>query len=193
MKAPEHKDIRDTIISAIQQIKPYDVIEENQIEQTLKWIASGEEVFRVTKPDTPKKHLVSYFIVLDPKFQKILLVDHKKSGLWLPPGGHVEIDEDPKDAVTRECMEELGIKAQFIYKDPIFITETVTIGQTAGHIDVSVWYIIKGDQNHNYDFDKEEFSRVEWFKLDEIPYKKSDPHMERFITKLKSMLLLEKD
>ncbi len=31
-------------------------------------------------------------------------------GMWEFPGGKVEADEDPKDAVVRECLEECGIR-----------------------------------------------------------------------------------
>ena len=39
-----------------------------------------------------------------------------------------------------------------------------------------------------YEFDKEEFNDVRWFQLDDIPRDKSDPHMRRFIEKLKGSL-----
>ena len=44
------------------------------------------------------------------------------------------------DTVIRECMEELYITAEFWHKEPIFITQTITVGKTAGHTDVSLWY-----------------------------------------------------
>ncbi|WP_198139660.1 NUDIX domain-containing protein [Candidatus Orientia mediorientalis] len=43
----------------------------------------------------------------------MLLVDHKKALLWLPSGGHVEIAEDPKTTIERECLEELNVTADF--------------------------------------------------------------------------------
>ena len=36
------------------------------------------------KPDVPPKHLVSYFALVDDRRGKVLLVDHKLAGLWLP-------------------------------------------------------------------------------------------------------------
>lgn len=76
--------------------------------------------------------------MFDQANEKILLVDHKKAELWLPSGGHVEIDEDPTDTVIRECMEERSVAAEFWSKKSVFITQTVTVGKTAGHTDVSL-------------------------------------------------------
>ena len=41
--------------------------------------------------------------------QSVLLHWHKKINLWLPPGGHVEPNEDPVEAVLREIFEETGL------------------------------------------------------------------------------------
>lgn len=41
---------------------------------------------------------------------KVLLVKHKKLGLWLNPGGHIEPNELPHQAAEREFWEETAIK-----------------------------------------------------------------------------------
>ncbi len=43
-----------------------------------------------------------------------LLHWHRKSQMWLPPGGHIEPNEDPVQAVLREVLEETGITAEVI-------------------------------------------------------------------------------
>jgi len=53
------------------------------------------------------------FLLIDPIFKHILLVDLIKAGLWLPAGGHVEQNEHPMETVKREVKEELGIEASF--------------------------------------------------------------------------------
>ena len=77
----------------------------------------------------------------------MLLVDHRTAGLWLPTGGHVEPDEDPATTVTREAREELGIDAVLargLTSNPLFVTQTTTVGVGPGHIDVSLWYVLDG-------------------------------------------------
>lgn len=43
---------------------------------------------------------------------KTLLVKHKKLGIWLAPGGHVEENELPHQAAEREFFEETGVKVR---------------------------------------------------------------------------------
>lgn len=45
---------------------------------------------------------------------KVLLVDHKKLGCWLPVGGHVELGQDTDQALDAEVAEETGIPVEFI-------------------------------------------------------------------------------
>ena len=159
----------------------------NHIADVCQWIHSGEEIFRIKKPDSPAKHLVSYFLLVDIEAEEALLVNHRKAGLWLPPGGHVEPNEHPFQTVKREIQEELGIEADFISEDPLFLTVTETVGLTAGHTDVSLWYILEGNKSKKLDFDEEEFFGIQWFTYDKIPFDASDPHMKRFMKKISSL------
>jgi 8-oxo-dGTP pyrophosphatase MutT (NUDIX family) len=43
-----------------------------------------------------------------------LLHWHKRLGQWMPPGGHIEPNEDPVQAALREILEEAGITAEVI-------------------------------------------------------------------------------
>lgn len=51
---------------------------------------------------------------------KILMIHHKKLERWLPIGGHVELDEDPEQAVYREAKEESGLDIEIIGTKPDF-------------------------------------------------------------------------
>lgn len=39
----------------------------------------------------------------------VLLRLHEKYGMWLPPGGHIELHETPEEAAVREVKEETGL------------------------------------------------------------------------------------
>lgn len=133
------QEARENIYNIISSINPPDEVELAHINDTLAWIESGLPIFRTCDPAIQVKHLVSYFTLFDHQHSKILLVNHKKAQLWLPPGGHIEINEDPKETVRRECLEELNSEADFLYEQPIFLTSTLTVGQSKKHIDVSLW------------------------------------------------------
>lgn len=178
-------DLRQAIFDDIAAIVPCDGLEKAQRENVLRWIEDGFELCRTAKPATPPKHLVSYFVVVDD--DHVLLVDHINAQLWLPTGGHVEPGEHPKTTVEREMREELGVAPVFVHDNPLMVTETETVGLTAGHTDVSLWYAVKGDRTKPVSFDKAEFHSVRWFRMDEVPLGKSDPYMQRFLNKLRSM------
>lgn len=172
------------IYSEIEVIVPLDAAEATHREDALAWVASGAELCRIVKPATPPKHLVSYFAVVDG--ESILLVDHKNAQLWLPTGGHVEPGEHPRETVARELVEELGFKAGHEIGAPLMITTTETVGLTAGHTDVSLWYVVRGQRDQVIRYDEAEFNGVRWFNFSDVPYDRTDPHMHRFVQKLRS-------
>jgi len=180
--------MRDKIAEIVAAIEPLDELEREHRDSTIEWIRSGAPIFRTMKPDVPPKHLVSYFVLFDEHRGKLLLVDHKLAGLWLPSGGHVEPNEDPRTTVIRELSEELNLAAEFVSPDPLFITVTRTVGDDGGHTDVSLWYLLRGDSSRAIEFDRGEFRGVRWFGFDEIPFERSDPHMRRFVAKMRSSL-----
>jgi 8-oxo-dGTP diphosphatase len=184
-------EMREEILKLISSIEPLDELEQEHIANAVEWIHSGVEIFRIEKPATPPKHLVSYFVLIDSEKKKIMLVDHIKAKLWLPAGGHVEKDEHPNITVEREVQEELNMPADFVFKEPLFITQTVTVGLTAGHTDVSLWYVLRADSEKEITYDTAEFNGYKWFDYKEIlntDISNFDPHMHRFIKKVESVL-----
>lgn len=105
----------------------------------------------------------------------------------------MELKEDPKETVIREAREELGQEAVFLRSNdkPFFATVTQTVGLTAGHTDVSLWYLLRGNIHDHLSFDRGEFTDVAWFTYDEILESSPvifDPHMQRFTQKLMQYL-----
>jgi 8-oxo-dGTP diphosphatase len=183
--------MRERIAELVASIDPIDDAERRHRADTLAWIRTGAPLFRIASPATPPMHLVAYFVLVDVERRALLLVDHLKAGLWLPSGGHVEPEEHPGDTVRREIVEELRVEAEFIVEEPLFLTVTTTVASTAGHTDVSLWYALRGDVERDYWFDASECSTVRWFVFDDLPTGRCDPHLSRFVAKLRSVLATE--
>jgi 8-oxo-dGTP pyrophosphatase MutT (NUDIX family) len=92
--------------------------------------------------------------------------------------------EHPRATVVRELDEELGVRANHDIGAPLMLTCTTTVGLTAGHTDVSLWYVVQVSSAQVIRFDQAEFNSVRWFHLSEIPFERSDPHLRRFVRKL---------
>jgi len=174
--------MRAEIREEVERIEPLDALEQAAKIDVLAWIDSDAEICRIEKPATPPKHLIAYFAVVDG--DHILLVDHINAELWLPTGGHVERGEHPKETALREAKEELSLDGEFLIDHPLFLTITETVGKTAGHIDVSIWYVLRGDRSAQLVFDTSEFHSIRWFHKDDIPLDRTDLHMDRFLKKM---------
>ena len=55
----------------------------------------------------------------------VLLHWHRKVKGWLPPGGHVEPNEDPVQAVLREVLEETGLDVKIVPMVSMFQVENL--------------------------------------------------------------------
>lgn len=65
-----------------------------------------------------ERHLtVSGFVVHQ---ERVALYWHRKLGMWLPSGGHIEANEDPVQTTLRELREEFQIEAEVLHLSPRF-------------------------------------------------------------------------
>lgn len=63
-------------------------------------------------------YAVGAFIV---KKHKVALIHHRALGIWICAGGHIELDEDPEQAVLRETFEETGLEIELVgERCPVF-------------------------------------------------------------------------
>lgn len=183
--------IQEIIADHVRSITPMDTLEANHRRETLDWVESGADLFRLQKPAVPPKHLVAYFAIVDPASRKMLLQDHLLAKRWIPPGGHVDPGEDPTQTVQRECVEELGIPAVFLGRPkPHFVTVTQTNGP-GQHTDVSLWYLLRASESAPLALEENKFAAVQWWQLDDIlrsPIEHFDPHLHRFYKKIHALV-----
>jgi ADP-ribose pyrophosphatase YjhB (NUDIX family) len=70
---------------------------------------------------------------------QVLLHRHLLLGIWLQPGGHLEPDEAPADAVIRETEEETGIQVDHRGGGPRMVHVDVHEGPR-GHLHIDLRY-----------------------------------------------------
>lgn len=61
--------------------------------------------------DLTRDFTVAVFVVAG---GRVLLHWHRKLGMWLPPGGHIEPHELPDEAARRETLEETGVDVALV-------------------------------------------------------------------------------
>ena len=59
--------------------------------------------------------VVTLFVVHD---GGVLFAHHPRYGKWIPVGGHIELDEDPEQALFREILEETGLEVEVLSEKP---------------------------------------------------------------------------
>jgi 8-oxo-dGTP pyrophosphatase MutT (NUDIX family) len=72
-----------------------------------------------------KHHVTAVFLISQEDVPRVLLLKHKKLGVWLPPGGHVDEDEAPFEGGLREVLEETGIDIRPFVAAPMKLDERV--------------------------------------------------------------------
>ncbi|MFB9840537.1 NUDIX domain-containing protein [Actinoallomurus acaciae] len=185
---------RAHLVGLLDRLRPADGIEAAHRRYARDWAAGGAPLYRVRKPDVPAVHLVSYFTVVDPRTGRLLLTDHRGSGLRLPPGGHVEpADRDPWATVARECREELFAEAVPLEptgRTPFFVSVARTRG-AGSHTDVSLWYAVQAGAEEIIRYDTREFAGIGWVTPQDVPALApgtTDPNLWRAVRSLTTLL-----
>lgn len=121
-----------------------------------------------TRDENPQSHFCAYFLPYNAVTKQLFIIHHKKSGLWLSPGGHIDKGETLHEALNREIEEELGVKSFFTEEQMPFLLSTATINNTTQpckmHYDV--WYLMPTDGSI-FNVDPHEFLDTKWVTVDE--------------------------
>jgi 8-oxo-dGTP pyrophosphatase MutT (NUDIX family) len=95
----------------------------------------------------------------------VLLV-HRKLGIWLQPGGHLDAGEAPADAALRETVEETGLLVRHPGAGPYLVH--LDVHQDAeDHTHLDLRYLLRCDTDADPAPPEGESQQVRWFSLDE--------------------------
>jgi 8-oxo-dGTP pyrophosphatase MutT (NUDIX family) len=110
--------------------------------------------------DADPVHITGSAIVLGPR--GTLLHRHKRLGIWMQPGGHVDAGESPWEAARRETEEETGIAARHPNGVPRLIH--LDVHPAGDHVHLDLRYLLEADDGDPAP-GPEESQEVAWFPL----------------------------
>lgn len=109
---------------------------------------------------------------------KVLLIHHKKLNLWLPPGGHIERDETPDEALAREILEEVGLKIRLLNHSDIPLAGSakknlalpfyVNVHSVGDHDHCCFYYVCEALNPDGLVTKKDEVKDFGWFGPEEL-------------------------
>jgi 8-oxo-dGTP pyrophosphatase MutT (NUDIX family) len=109
-------------------------------------------------------HVTGSAIVVDAQ-SRVLLHRHKRLGIWLQPGGHLDPGEDPATAARRETAEETGLTAHHPTTGPRLIHIDLHEGPR-GHVHLDLRYLLHADGAADLSPAAGESPDVAWFAPD---------------------------
>lgn len=142
----------------LEKLKDKDHISKKIMQVFLDRIEKGN----LTRDKNSVEHFITMFLPVDVKSKMIYVGHHILADDWIPPGGHIDIEETPLDTVHREFNEELNHKLTD-EKIDLFDISILPVRNPLRpcklHFDL--WYMVNMPKT-NFSFDKKEFYEARW-------------------------------
>jgi 8-oxo-dGTP pyrophosphatase MutT (NUDIX family) len=146
------------LLAAITALTPIDERERESIDEVIALAPTLENPFSETTNET---HLTASAIVVGTR--GTVLHRHKKLGIWVQPGGHIDDGESGAAAALREANEETGLVLAHPVAGPLMFHVDVHPGPR-GHRHFDLRYLIlAGDQDPAPGQD--ESQEIGWFSF----------------------------
>lgn len=168
----------------LQSYHPNNLDEQGYVGRMHMLLSAGEAAF--ARAHFVPGHFTSSSFVLNPARDAIALILHKKLGIWVQPGGHVELeDTDMPSAALREAQEELEVSGLTPLGTGLFDVDVHAIPERKDepghhHYDLRFLFVATSDALQA----SQEVQAARWVKLREIDQFPTDASVRRAAQKL---------
>jgi 8-oxo-dGTP pyrophosphatase MutT (NUDIX family) len=142
--------------------------EEDQERLRRAFLARLDEGPDAVRREGRPSHLTASAVVLNASRTSVLLVLHRKTGLWLQPGGHVEDgDASLSAAALREAVEETGVAdLELLDERPVHLERHPAPCGAEHHLDVRFAVVAHDGALPTV---SEESLDVTWYAVEDLP------------------------
>ena len=134
-------DIAD-ILEVLSVRTPVDERERESIE---KFLADVPHLVEPYDEALGLVHVTASAIVVSDAGDKVALHLHKRLGMWLQPGGHIDAGETPAQGALREAEEETGLPVRHEDGTGLFVHVDVHAGPK-GHTHHDLRYVVRAPE-----------------------------------------------
>jgi len=130
-------------------------------------LAFLDELTAPLSRDQPRAHFTASALVVDPSRRRTALVRHRKLGIWVQPGGHLDADDESYEAAAlREVREETGLDGTVEAPRPLHLDvhEIPDRADLPAHLHLDVRFLVVADGDLTL---SEESHEVRWVSLAE--------------------------
>ncbi len=120
----------------IERIDAVDVREASSIAMTIERLTWPGDPFSESEND---HHVTASAFVISSR--GVILHRHRRLGIWVQPGGHVDAGESPEAACLRETNEETGLDVRHL--DPVELFHIDVHPGPNGHTHYDLRYVLR--------------------------------------------------
>lgn len=173
--------LREQVRRSVVERTPIDGVEEERITAFLRHYDELADPF---DQELDAVHVTGSAIVVGRR--GVVLLRHKRLGLWLQPGGHLDPGEMPWDGALREAFEETGLDVRFAGSGDDHVPPLVHVDVHQGgrgHLHLDLRYLVDGGDG-DPDPPAGESQEIGWFAWPDAAGRASDDRLSSLLRHL---------